>query len=385
MKNNNILILSILLLALTIDNLDSQELPKSFEDSTLTLKIINEVEAIITNIPNVDSLNLISDSLYQIGLNHPEFYGYAYNYEKRINSSGTWDTLINGDRIWRFHIICPGAKTVNIVLDSVTIGVNSTLSFYNESNESLLGPYNNRINTESKIFSSYLIEGQSVFIELFEPVEDFDKNNLNVSKVVYGYEKMKYPLKKTASIQESDECNIEANCPEGDDFCKEKYSIFIFVRPSVNNFWSRCSGSLINNTNENYKPYLLTALHCLDIDKDRALSQAELDRLNQWGFQFGYLKSDCNSGVAIHTKTYSGAYFRAAWAQTDFLLLELKTQPVSGENNFPDVYFNGWDRSGNTPTSVASLHHPSGDFMKIAVDEDSPVITGYRNYHQGRL
>ena len=381
MKNYNLFILLLILLVLTNDIMDSQELPKSFQDSTLTLKPINEIEAIITNTPNVDSLNLISDSLYQVGLNHPEFYGYAYNYEKKINSNGTWDTLINGDRIWRFHIICPGAKTVNIVLDSLKIGKNSFLSFYNERNESLLGPYNNRINSESKIFSSHLIEGQSVFIELFEPKEDFGENVLNIRKVVYGYEEMNYFSKKNASILESDECNIDANCPKGDDYCKEKYSLVLFIRPANGDSWGRCSGSLINNTDENYKPYLLTGFHCLDIDKSRALSQAELDRLNQWGFQFGYLKSDCNSVGSLQTKTYSGAYFRAAWYPTDFLLIELKTQPISGENNFPDVYFNGWDRSGNIPKSVATLHHPSADFMKISIDEDSPLISGYLNYY----
>ena len=30
----------------------------------------------------------------------------------------------------------------------------------------------------------------------------------------------------------------------------------------------------------------------------------------------------------------------------------------------------GWDRSGNTPSNGAGIHHPQGDIMKISIDED---------------
>lgn len=187
MKIKIIYILLAIFLVIFSPELKSKELPKSFLDSNFTLKAKTEVEYLVTNIPNIDSLVSISDSLYKVGINHPEFYGVAYDYNIKMKSEGTWDTLLNGDRVWRYHIICPSAKTVNVLLENVSISNNSDLSFYNESNESLLGPYNKRINNETKIFSSHLIKGQSVFIELYEPKEDFGLNELEIRKVIFGY------------------------------------------------------------------------------------------------------------------------------------------------------------------------------------------------------
>lgn len=152
-------------LVIISQELYSKELPKSFLDSNFTLKAMSEVEFIVTDIPNSDSLNFLSDSLYEAGVNHPAFYGVAYDYDINIGSDGTWDTLLNGDRLWRYHIICPNSFSINFVFENMYIADNSNLSFYNENNESLIGPLNSRINREHGVFSSHTIDGQSVYLE----------------------------------------------------------------------------------------------------------------------------------------------------------------------------------------------------------------------------
>lgn len=367
-------ILFVIFLILISYNLNSQEYPESFKDSTFSLSSKNEIELKVTEIPNVDSLLSISDSLYQAGINHPQFYGVEYDSDISLKTNGNWDTLINGDRIWRYHIICPGAKTINILLDDVKIGNNSNISFYNEDNESLLGPYNKRINNETKIFSSHLIEGQSIFIELFEAKSDFETNKFRIDKIVYGYlESSEINNYSKLSTTQSAPCHIDANCLEGDEFCREKYSVAIILAPSHGPNWGHCTGTLINNTENNYVPYLLTAFHCIDKDKNNSISLIEKGYLSQWSYKFGYMRYGCNSGSVIQTKEYSGSVFRSAWKPTDFLLVELLTKPISGETNFNDVYFNGWDITGNTPDNVAILHHPARDKMKISLDSDSPT------------
>lgn len=176
---------------------------------------------------------------------------------------------------------------------------------------------------------------------------------------------------------QSGSCNIDANCTEGDDYCREKHSIAIILAPSYRSYWGDCTGSLINNTENDYSPYLLTAFHCLDYDDDNTLSSAEKNNVNSWSFKFGYLREGCNWGSVIQTKEYSGADFRSGWKPTDFALVELQTQPVSGETNFNDVYFNGWDRTGNTPNNVTGLHHPDGDKMKVSKEYGSPATYSY--------
>lgn len=361
--------------------------PHSFDNSNY-LDTKDNVDLLITEIPDIESLLKYSDSLDIEGVVHPEFYGYEYKFDDlNINSVGTWEELPNGDRLWRYHIICPSAFTVNFVLSNVNIADNSTLFFYNEINESVIGPFDKRINRKHKLFSSHTIEGESVFIELYEPRSDLNKNNFNVNKVIYGYKEINTQntiSSKYSSVQSSHSCNLDVNCSEGDEFCREKYSVAVVVSPSqqellglyAHPLWHHCSGALVNNTALDYKPYFLTALHCIIDYVPPNTSYSQI--VDQWSFKFGYITEDCNSGTYRQTKVYSGADIISYAAFTDFLLVELQDDPKSGDKNgFNDVYFSGWDVTNNTPTSTKSLHHPKGDYMNIAVDDDSPFIQGY--------
>lgn len=43
------------------------------------------------------------------GKARPHLYGRAFNVNINFSNSGTWDTLSNGDRIWRLRVVCPDA------------------------------------------------------------------------------------------------------------------------------------------------------------------------------------------------------------------------------------------------------------------------------------
>ena len=148
---------------------------------------------------------------------------------------------------------------------------------------------------------------------------------------------------------------------------KAGYSVAVVVSKVQNpddSLWHFASGALINNTALDYKPYFLTAEHVTPL-------QSILD---QWAFKFGYMTETCNSSTYRQTKVYSGADFISSWGATDFALVEMQEQPISGENGFPDVYFSGWDRTNNIPSNTTDIHHPKGDYMKIVFDEDSPIV-----------
>lgn len=226
-------------------------------------------------------------------------------------------------------------------------------------------------------FSTDLIPGEICYLEYYEPKNEKGKGIIEISKVIYGYiDILNYQeteiLKKSMNeeILLSGSCNRNVNCPEGDEFCREKYSVSrIIVGGHL------CTGSLINNVRQDYTPYYLTANHCLVGDTD------------VWLFQFGYMYESCNGGWPLPTYSFSGADIRANWANSDFALLELQEQPQSGENNFQDVFFNGWDRTENIPDNLIALHHPNGDYMKINTDDDDLTIWSnhwlVRNWNTG--
>jgi hypothetical protein len=71
----------------------------------------------------------------------------------------------------------------------------------------------------------------------------------------------------------------------------------------------------------------------------------------------------------------SGGVLRARASASDFCLVEI-TGGLQG-GTVPAAYtpyFNGWDNSGNTPTSAVGIHHPSGDIKKISF-ENNPLIS----------
>jgi hypothetical protein len=371
----------IIIFLFSLTSIKSQDIqPKSFEYNTSVLKPINEVNYIITDIPNVDSLINFENTKHEEGKLNSEFYGFSINKNKVFINAGTWDTLENGDRIWRFQIVCPNAKSINLVLENLYIEKYSHLSIYSDNKKSLLGPYTNRINREHGVFASHLIYGESAIIELFEPKQDFDKNSFEISKIVYGYKSTGDSKNiKNQLLSQSASCNVDVNCPLGDEFCKEKYSTGIILKPIplYDGLYSFCTGSLINNTRNDYKPYFLTALHCADDDENGTLSNNEKNNLDYWAIYFGYMKEYCGFQDRSPEYSYSGVDFRAGWSSTDFLLVELQEQPEPGETGFKDVFYSGWDMSGDIVDNVVGLHHPLGDLMKIAKDFDDIEIYGW--------
>ncbi|MDR1200915.1 MAG: trypsin-like peptidase domain-containing protein [Tannerellaceae bacterium] len=122
-----------------------------------------------------------------------------------------------------------------------------------------------------------------------------------------------------------------------------------------------CSGALLNNTSQDFKPYFLSAFHCIDSDEDCALSSSEKEDPIAWTFEFQYK-------TCAYSVSYSQADFMAAWFDTDFLSLKLR-QTIFDDN----LTFLGWDRTSNTSSTGTTIHHPRGTQMKISFDNDQLV------------
>ncbi|MCP4663978.1 MAG: hypothetical protein GY856_52010, partial [bacterium] len=77
----------------------------------------------------------------------------------------------------------------------------------------------------------------------------------------------------------------------------------------------------------------------------------------------------------VRPRNQSGAVFRASDAASDFLLVELAQPPDSDFN----VYYSGWNVTGNVPQSAVGIHHPRLDEKAISFDDDplTKVNIGY--------
>lgn len=300
----------------------------------------------------------------------PFRFGYEFITDYSLTNSGTWQTLPNGDRIWKIRFFSEGAKTMNFVLTNFNLPEGSSLYLYNNNRTDVLGAYTSSQNSEEKVLGTWLISGEDVWIEYYEPKRVKNQGNFAITKVVHGYRSSNDFMKNNnKNLNDSDICNYDVDCNTGNlsvDELKEinKKSVGIII---VGNS-GFCSGALINNTNNDGAPYFLTANHCLD---------GNPSSVSQWAFRFNWISPNpvCSGSTPStdnfpnYYQTASGASVKARREESDFCLVQINTV-------FPfewDIVFAGWDRTSNVPPSTFGIHHPSGDIMKICLDNNPPT------------
>ena len=153
---------------------------------------------------------------------------------------------------------------------------------------------------------------------------------------------------------------MNVNCPDGLSWTPQRNSAVMLVSGSS----GFCSGALINNTQNDGKPFVLTANHCYSNPAT-------------WVFRFNWQSTTCsNPATSPSFQSLSGAVLRSRRTPSDFCLVEITGGLVNGTVPLDyNPYFAGWDNSGTIPTTTVSIHHPSGDIKKIAFDDNPATIS----------
>jgi hypothetical protein len=163
-------------------------------------------------------------------------------------------------------------------------------------------------------------------------------------------------------IGSSSNCNVDVAChPE---YSNEAKGVALVLLANGDEW---CSGSLLMSTDMLFKPYFLTAFHCIDTNFDGSLSTSEKTNAQNWMFKFNFKRATCGGDSIMTSYTYNGSIFRSAFCPTDFALLEINQNLTSNSN----LAWLGWDRSGDIPLCGVGIHHPAGDVMKISIEDDA--------------
>lgn len=283
---------------------------------------------------------------------------FGYNNYTNLNTTnaGSWFDLPNGARLWIVRVKCEGALTVNLTFENTNIPTGNLLYAYNPNKDFILGAF-----TQEHIYDGQLgtelIPGEEAIIEYYVA----PKNNLGhvqVATVTHGYRTANEFMQK--AFGSSGSCNMNVNCPDGLPWTQQRNSSVMLVSGGS----GFCSGALINNTQNDGKPYVLTANHCYSNPAT-------------WVFRFNWQATDCVNPASSPTfQSLSGAVLRSRRTPSDFCLVEITGGLVNGTVPLDyNPYFSGWDNSGAIPTSTVSIHHPSGDIKKISFDDAAPSIS----------
>lgn len=271
--------------------------------------------------------------------------GYPFRFGKNLNVDIDFineATIIQkGDTsYYTYEIKSPSAYSINLIFDQFELNDNSSLYIYNNEGDFSYGPVTSKNNTPNGIFWTDLIKGDHILIELIELYNyNNKKNQLHISSVIHGYKNI-FPTPDDFGDSWAYPCNINIACPEGDNWRVEGNAVAMVLLDSATRW---CSGSLINNTANDFKGYLLTAFHCLDWPYTNcSLSTDEKNAVNNWLFRLQYESPSCNGVEGSKYITMNGANFRAAYQPTDFALLELYTTPTLAT-------YAGWQRTTYSP------------------------------------
>ncbi len=341
--------------------------------STISAQITNKGEPMSWQIQNKKNvtpvvmkgfdLNKIKaeDAINDTKREIPFRFGHEFNVDLGFKD-GVWENLPNGDRIWRINIVSKDAKTLNVVFDTYKVPRGASVYLYNNDRTDLLGAYTNIFNRPDEMLGTWLVQGSNLWVEYHEPPAVSGKGKLNIAKVIHGYRSITDAEIQQKALGDSGDCNQDVDCSVGGDFDslkdKLKKSVgFIILNGFV------CSGTLINNTNNDKAPYFLTANHC------------DSGSTATWAFRFNWISPspscatvDSSPDAAIN-QTTSGATLLASNSESDMKLLTLD----GGLDDSWDLEWAGWDRTGQTPNFVVGIHHPSGDIMKVCRDNQSPT------------
>ncbi len=265
------------------------------------------------------------------------------------------------ENIYRIKLRADGAEALIVGFNNFFIPKGGRLFVYNASKEIIIGAYTHINNQGTGQLATELIGDDEIIIEYNEPANSAVSASLNISELGYVYRGVSFLDNKSAlGFGDADPCEVNINCtPEGDNWQDEKRGVArILLKDGVNYGW--CSGSLVNNVEQDFQPYFLTADHCGETSSSSDYSF--------WSFYFNFESANCSNPTSSPsydvmngcTKIANGG--SGGTTGSDFKLLLFSNSIPLGYN----VYFNGWDRQNIASTGGVSIHHPAGDIKKIS-------------------
>lgn len=333
----------------------SWSLPKS------NLKSCDDLKSnIISNPFTIEEL--LKDEASSEGL--PERVGINLSVQLSVAKDGEWEMLPTGEKISRLKIESLGAIAISLYYSQFDIPQGAKLYIYNDDHTHLLGAYTSETNPEGGVFATEFVAGDNLILE-YVASPNGDMPRIEIDKICYGYKNLKVTTSELLG------CMVDVVCSEGDDWQNEKDGVVKIVT-KIGNYSFLCSATLLNNTAQDFTPYIYTAFHCLE---DAGVIASEID-LKQMLFYFNYEAVECGSDEIKESTTLVGCKFLEGKSLDDAEGLDqaflLMTSDIPASIT---PYFNGWDRGVIPPKSGVSIHHPKGAVKKIST-YISPAVSG---------
>jgi PKD repeat protein len=345
---------------------DRGGLPRSFQSQFL---IKSQIQVVDIQSPDLVAIHAEDEEAarleksYRVGIEVPV--------NIVLTDAGQWENVTGGGRICRLTLQCKGAQGLGINFEKVQLPTGSDLFVYTPDKQNVIGAYTPAEIPQNRKFTTRPVYGDKIVVEYFEPINTHERADIQIVGLTYMYRGFEKFVPNELKSTNSGSCEVNVNCEEGQNWQNQKQgAIKILTKVGTKFFY--CSGTLMNNTSQDFSGLLLSASHC---SNDFLGGSATADDYKRWVFYFNYESPDCISSAAGE-QTILGAELLATSDSpsnigSDFLLLQFL------ENIPPkyNPYYCGWDAGNSNSSSGVCIHHPDGDIKKIST-YTSPLISG---------
>lgn len=269
-----------------------------------------------------------------------------------LNKNGSWQK--HGDlNVWRIKIKSPGAFSLSLQLEEFLLPPGARMFVYNTDMTEIRGAFSDLNNNEKRQLMIAPVSGDEIILEYQEPEDAPFRATFRITEINHDYKGL-FASKSTKAgyFGDSGYCNINMSCLEDESLLELSRSVVKIIVDGT----ELCSGALLNFTEENGKPKLLTAAHCLR--KTNSPSNILLF--------FNYDSPHCYDDIeGSDAQTLYGGTLLAFEDSLDFAFYELDNIPP----NTYRPYYAGWDAGNERAVNTICIHHPLGDVKKYAKSE----------------
>jgi len=298
-------------------------------------------------------------------------YRFAHKFYTNIDINNAVQTILSdGTTVKQIGIRSAGAYSINLLLRDFEIPPGGKLFIYSADHSYMVGSFDYRNNSTDKILPIRPVAGEAVIVEYSEPADVPFKGHFVISEVNHDYRNIFSAGREPGIDSNSFSCMPDVLCSTAAEETVRS-TVLLIINGSV-----ACTGSLLNNTSNDGKPYLLTAVHCFvdsysqpfPVDKDSYVNKAG----TIIAF-FNYNRPVCDASIKMkgsEEMSLAGAVPCAIVSRKDIALFQMNDLPP----NYFNAYYAGWNMNLNGNGTHTNIHHPNGAVKRYGMIDQNITI-----------
>jgi lysyl endopeptidase len=287
-------------------------------------------------------------------------------------NDGVAEPLDDGRMVWRIRFSCDNAAHINIGTQA-TLPKSAFIELRAADGTTPYRRFTALDNNESGEIWFPIVHGSmvEVYAEFDEPDWHNFASNFLITAVNLGYRGFGAEVPLAIGHDEmarSGSCHVDVACPQAAPWTAQVNSVAVFT---LLGSWT-CSGSMINNTANDMRPYFLTAEHCGITTGNDQTMVVYFNYQNSFCRPPGSSASGGPGNGPLNQFLTGNHQRRAAWSTSDFCLVELASNPPQHWN----VTYAGWNRASTYPSGTFSVHHPNTEEKRISFANGPSFASG---------